>query len=158
MAQVLSIAKIRYMQYLLQYSLNLLYPLPCVPGYKAISNSCQYKSNSCLLAMIHKNIVENGHFLIIQFLHSPSSPCLKYFLPKVKKLLFPPPSDRQVNSAGEVMEHGLSRTIQSCAMRRKAVTTHVNRKYRLYPYTVQKLLIFAHLTINYSITVLHSNL
>lgn len=56
------------------------------------------------------------------------------------------------------MEHGLSRTIQSCATRRKGVTTHVNRKYHLYPYTVQKLLIFAHLTIDYSITVLHSNL
>lgn len=56
------------------------------------------------------------------------------------------------------MEHGLSRTIQSCAMRRKRVTTHVNRKYHLYPYTVQKLFLFAHLTIDYSITVLHSNL
>lgn len=56
------------------------------------------------------------------------------------------------------MEHGLSRTIQSRAMRRKGVTTHVNRKYRLYPYTAQKLLIFAHLTTDYSITVLHSNL
>lgn len=77
---------------------------------------------------------------------------------KVKKLLIPPPSDRQVNSAGEVMEHGLSRTIQSRAMRRKGVTTRVSRKYRLYPCTVQKLLIFTHLTIDYSITALHSNL
>lgn len=77
MAQVLSIAKIRYLQDLLQYSLNLkvLYPLPCIPGYKATSNSRQYKSNSCLFATIHKNMVENGHFLIIQFLHSPPSPC-----------------------------------------------------------------------------------
>lgn len=107
--------------------------------------------------MIHKNMVENGHFLNIQFLQSPNT-CCKYFLLKVKKLLFPPPSDRQVNSAGEVMEHGLSRTIQSCAMRRKGVTTPVNRKYRLYPYTVQKLLIFTDLTLDHSITVLHSNL
>lgn len=72
--------------------------------------------------------------------------------------MFPPPSERQVNSAVEVMEHGLlSRIIQSRAMRRKGVTTHVNRKYRLYPYSVQKLLISAHLITDYTITVLHSN-
>lgn len=32
--------------------------------------------------------------------------------------------DRQVSSAGEAMEHGPSRTLQSHAMRRKGVTTH----------------------------------
>lgn len=52
--------------------------------------------------------------------------------------------DTQVSSAGEAMEHGLSRTLQSHAMRRKGVTTEANRKHRLYPYAVQKLLIVAH--------------
>lgn len=51
---------------------------------------------------------------------------------------------RQVSSGGEAMEHGLSRTLQSHAMRRKGVTTHVNRKHQFYPYAVQKLLIVAH--------------
>lgn len=51
--------------------------------------------------------------------------------------------DRQVSSGGEAMEHGLSRTLQSRATRRKGVTTRANRKHQLYPYAVQKLLIVA---------------
>lgn len=65
---------------------------------------------------------------------------------------------RQVSSAGEAMEHGSSRTSQSCAMRRKGVTTHANSKHHLYPYAVQKPLIVAHWSGTYSITHLHSNL
>lgn len=159
MAQVLSITEIRYLQYLLQYSLNLkvLYPLPCIPGYKAISNSHQYKSNSCLFAMIQKIWLKMATSLSSSPYTAPQHLVKSIFCLRLRSFCSHHHLTRQVSSAGEVMEHGLSRTIQSCAMRRKGVTT-CQQEVPSLPYTVQKVLIFAHLTIDYSITVLHSNL
>lgn len=103
-------------------------------------------------------MVENGHSLSSSSYTAPHHLVKSIFCLRLRGFCSYHHLDRQVSSAGEAMEHGLSGTLQSRAMRRKGVTTHTNRKHCLYPYAAQKPLIVAHRTITYSITDLHSNL
>lgn len=139
MAQMLSITEIRYLQYLVQYSLNLRFCIPFLVFQGTKQSRICISINqipACLL-----------WFTIIQLKMATSLSSSSYTAPhhlvksifcwRLRGFCSHHHLDRQVSSAGEAVEHGLSRTSQSCAMRKKGVTTHTNRKHCLYPYAVQ---------------------